>query len=186
MSSIYKNFQKKSIIKALSLDNYNYIINTINNKNIDISKDEEFQKTFDAFFKVRRDEKWRREYYNYFQKVKNNKDIKFEEILNHLKDSTGNIEASFSSKLLATINPNMPIWDQFVLKYYDIKIEDNNPKERIKDITEKYYEIIEKENEELQKEDIKEAIKQFREDFKEYNLSDIKILDFMIWSNRNK
>ena len=28
----------------------------------------------------------------------------------------GNIEASFSSKMIATIDPNMPIWDRYVMQ----------------------------------------------------------------------
>ena len=31
-------------------------------------------------------------------------------------EATGNIEASFSSKMLATINTDMPIWDCYVVQ----------------------------------------------------------------------
>lgn len=42
----------------------------------------------------------------------------FEEILRELYDLTnGRIEASFSSKMYATLYPEKPIWDQFVLKF---------------------------------------------------------------------
>ena len=59
-------------------------------------------------------------------------------------------------------------------------------KERIDDTIKKYYEILEKENKELEKEEIKEAIREFKEEFKEYNLSNIKILDYIIWSIRDE
>ena len=183
MNYSFDNFQKNAIIRFLALDKYNYIKDNL--YKCDVSKDSEFQTRFNAFYRVRRDDKWRKIFYNYFEEIKNNKNITFDEILDYMYKKTGSIEASFCSKMLSTINPNMPIWDQFVLNYYNIEVEGNNPKDRIKDIIKKYYEIVKKEKEELQKEEIKEAIKQFKEDFKEYNISDIKILDFMIWSRRD-
>ena len=186
MSSIYREFKREAIIKSLSLNKYVKIMKMINDKELDISSSEEFQKVFNAFYRVRRDEEWRKKFYTYFENVKDNKEIKYEDILRKLYQLTGNIEASFSSKLLATINPNMPIWDRFVIKHFNIEVEGNTSKERIDDTIKKYYEILEKENKELEKEEIKEAIREFKEEFKEYNLSNIKILDYIIWSVRDE
>ena len=94
-----------------------------------------------------------------------------------------NIEASFSSKLLATINPNMPIWDQYVLKNLKIKIvkEEN----RLLSVIKTYEKIIHKEQELLKREDVKIAIKKLQDEFKEYELSDIKALDYILWNSRD-
>lgn len=54
-----------------------------------------------GFYIVRRNESWRKSYYEYFESVKNGKQT-FENIITYLYESTGNIELSFSSKMLAT------------------------------------------------------------------------------------
>ena len=53
-------------------------------------------------------------------------------ILNEIYQKTGNIEGSFTSKLLATINPNLPIWDQYVLKNIGLKVKETSKEEKIK------------------------------------------------------
>jgi hypothetical protein len=47
----------------------------------------------------------------------------FEEVIWYLYEKTVQVEASFCSKLLCTIQPNMPIWDVYVLKKLGLKIK---------------------------------------------------------------
>lgn len=182
MNYNFKNFQKNAITRFLELDKYCYIKEKI--YNCDISKDANFQTTFNAFYKVRRNKKWRGIFYEYFESIKNNKNIKFEEILEHIYKATGRIEASFSSKMLATINSNMPIWDQYVLKNLNLKVLGKTKKEKLDNTIKTYYEIVDIEREELKREDIKQLIKEFKQNFKEYEISDIKILDYILWNCR--
>ncbi len=98
---------------------------------------------------------------------------------------TGNIETSFCSKLLSTIKPNMPIWDQYVLVNLDLNVKGKTKEEKLKDTIAAYNKIIEIENNKLKQKDIQQAIKDFKEYFTEYNLSDIKILDYILWNSRN-
>lgn len=178
----FKSFQKNAIIRFLALDKYSYI-----KKNIykcDISKDKDFQTSFNAFYRVRRDEKWRKIFYDYFEQIKNNKNITFDEILDYMFKKTGNIEASFCSKLLATINENMPIWDQYVLKNLNLEVKGTTKEEKLENTKVIYKSIIEIENDKLKIDDIQVAITEFRECFPEYNLSDIKILDYILWNSR--
>ena len=183
MNYSFKNFQKNAIIRFLALDKYNYIKENL--YKCDVSKDTEFQTRFNAFYRVRRDGKWRKVFYTYFETIKNKKDITFEEIVNYMYKKTGNIEASFSSKLLSTINPDMPIWDQFVLSNLDLKVKGTTKKEKLKDTLDVYNKIIEIENQKLKENDIKQSIKEFKEYFPEYHLSDIKILDYILWNSRD-
>jgi hypothetical protein len=46
----------------------------------------------------------------------------FDEVLEHLNKSLGKYEPSFSSKLVATLDPNQPIWDAYVLENTQIKV----------------------------------------------------------------
>ena len=182
MDYSFERFQKNSIIRFLALDKYNYIKENI--YKCDVSKDKEFQTRFNAFYRVRRDEQWREIFYKYFEKIKNDNDITFDKILDYMYDKTGNIEASFCSKLLSTINPNMPIWDQYVLKNLNLEVLGNTKKERLNNTKIIYKKILEIENNKLKDASIQKAIKDFKNYFPEYNLSDIKILDYILWNSR--
>lgn len=182
MNYSFNNFKKTAIIRYLSLDKYKYLKEHL--YKCDVSSAKYYQKRFNAFYRVRRDEKWRTIFYNYFESIKNDKCIKFEDILLYLYDKTGNIEASFSSKMLATINPNMPIWDQYVLSNLDLEVKGNNKKEKLKNTIDIYYQIVKIEKDKLKDNEIQKAVTEFKEYFSEYNLSDIKILDYILWNSR--
>ncbi len=80
----------------------------------DVSKDSDYQKAFNGFYLVRRNTEWREKYYKCFQKVKMH-EPSFCNIISTLnKELDGKIEPSFSSKMLATINPQMPM-EQYLL-----------------------------------------------------------------------
>ncbi|MEA4987707.1 MAG: hypothetical protein VB095_06580 [Anaerovorax sp.] len=104
---------ENAVAKAFNINKYMYIMDNV--LKVNIAEHEEFMTCFDSFYRVRRNLKWRKLYFKYFEEQKYNKEISFVDIITYLFKSTGKIEASFSSKMLATINPNMPIWDQYVL-----------------------------------------------------------------------
>lgn len=157
----FSNFQKNSIIRFLALDKYNYIKEYI--YKCDISKDIEYQTKFNAFYRVRRDEKWRNIFYSYFEEIKNNKNISFDEILDYIYKKTGNIEASFCSKLLSTINPKMPICDQYVLKNLNLEVKGNTKEERLENTKKNYKKIVEIENNKLKELNIQKAVQDLLE-----------------------
>lgn len=186
MTYSFKKFQKDALIRLMGMDKYNDIISMINDKSINLFTSPKFKQYFNSFYRVRRDLKWQSDYYKYFEKNKNNKKITFNEILDYMyKITNGNIEASFCSKMLATINPNMPIWDQYVLKNLKIKVEGKTKEEKMKNTKLAYKKIVEDVNNKLKDDSIKNAIKEFREFFPEFNFSDVKILDFILWNNRD-
>ena len=78
----------------------------------------------------------------------------------------------------------MKIDKEFILKNLNIEILGKNKKEKLCNTINAYYRIIEIEKQKLEQKDIRQAIREFREEFKEYNLSDIKILDYILWNNR--
>ncbi|MCR1839260.1 hypothetical protein [Murimonas intestini] len=110
----------------------------------------------------------------------------FEEILRELYDLTnGRIEASFSSKMYATLYPEKPIWDQFVLKFLGLKMPDGNSEKRLKAAIVLYSDIEEWYKEFLCKENARLCLALFDEIFPDYKwVSDIKKIDFYLWSIR--
>lgn len=183
MNYSFKEFQRKSLHRLLGMDKYERIMQMMNDSK-DLSTDKEFIKTFNAFYRVRRDKKWQDSFYKFFQENRNNKNLTFDEIIDYMFDETGNVEASFCSKMLATINPNMPIWDQYIIKNLKIKVEGNEKLERKESVKKAYRDIINEMNERLKRDDVKIAIKEFREFFPNTYFSDMKILDYLIWNER--
>lgn len=70
-----------------------------------------FQRRYNGFYKVqRRDARWMAAYYGLMAQTAAN-GLTFHDILNSLYTTTGRMEASFASKLFATLNPNAPVID---------------------------------------------------------------------------
>ena len=152
-------------------------------KETDVSKDYKFQRRYKGFYRVRRDDDWAKIYFDYFQKVKNT-NITFKEIINYLFEQTGRVEASFASKMLATINPNMPIWDQEVLDKLGFKqTYQYNKDKQLKDAIDNYERIVN-----WYKDNItSNYIEEFDTNFPDYkHISKVKKIDFILWGVRNK
>ena len=99
----------------IGIEKYNRIMKRI--AEVDVSTDTEFQRFYNGFYRMRqRPASFYASYYAYLEQNKRNRDLTFEDIVTYLYQETGSIHASFSSKLLATMNPDMPIWDKFVLQ----------------------------------------------------------------------
>lgn len=98
----------------MGLDTYLSIMKAV--WNTDVSIDADFQRTFNGYYKVRRNAEWRGKYYRLFESVKGDRQVTFEFIIDELYRQTGNIEASFASKMLATVRSEMPIWDKYVVE----------------------------------------------------------------------
>lgn len=183
--SNFKDIEQDMLIHGLHIKEYDYIIN-----NVDKIESKKFQTTFNYFFKVRRNKEWRRIYYELFQEVyQDSSKQTFEYILTEIykrtkviKNNNGYIEASFASKMLHSVNPDKPIWDQYVLSYFDIV--DVKKGDRIQECINNYKKIEEEYERLLNNEKVLELISRFRKIVTNYRLADMKIIDFMIWSNR--
>ena len=123
------------------LDSYSFIINTF--RCTDVSIDESFQRKFTYFYRVRRNVTWRQAYYCLFEDNKENGIVTFESILRAIFERTGRIEASFASKMLSTLKPEMPIWDSIVLSKLGLKPCQSQDKEkRLSKTVEIYNDIV--------------------------------------------
>ena len=151
---------------------------------VDVSKDADFQRIYDGFYRVRRNASWRKVYFDYFQSVKNS-NVTFKDIITHMYEEKGTIEASFSSKMLATINPDIPIWDQYVLKKLGIeqKYYYSNKDQQLKDAIENYDKIVEWYKNKV----TEDYIKEFDDNFPNYKqISSTKKVDWLLWGIRDE
>lgn len=84
-----------------------------------------FQRLFNGYYNIRRPEEWRIEFYALFQKMRTVSSPSYEQVISELCSRTKAIEPSFSSKMLATLDVNKPVWDRRViaaLKKFDPKL----------------------------------------------------------------
>jgi regulator of sigma D len=193
MVMIELQISKQDIDVALSkiqvgLDKYMSIMKRLHN--VDISKDEEFQRMYNGFYRVRQR---KLEFYNCYYKLmedKKDENIEFEEVLRTIYKSVGRIEPSFSSKLVATLNPNMPVWDKYVLANLGLKqpsyseTTDKAKQKRITKLIDLYEQIIEWYSEVVLSEIGKDMIVKFDQVYSSYEITDVKKIDLILWQIR--
>lgn len=175
---------QQCIAALMGLDKYRFLLEHVHK--VDVSSDEVFQRTFNGFYLVRRNKGWRKAFYDLFERVKMSNDVSFACILEELYRLTGNVEASFSSKLLATLKPEMPIWDKYVVQNLGLKLPPDSDSKRIQKTEELYEEIVAWYVDFLQSENARQYIEEFDKVLPDYSwLSDVKKIDFYLWSMRS-
>jgi len=169
---------RKALSKTdIKLDTYRYIMNALHKTNV--STDSTYQRKYNGFYVLRfTTEIFRRVYYDYMEVQKINKGLQFEDVFKHLYSKTGGMELSFASKLLHTINPDMPIWDSRV--WYHLKLK-RRPVSVQKTID--YYDgLVEMFAEYMGTQNAADVIGVFDEIFGDTELTAIKKIDNAIWS----
>lgn len=173
---------QERLASSMGLNKYQFLTEQLNKT--DISTDENFQRVFNGFYIVRRNQTWRKVYYDYFEYVKNKKPT-FASILTYLYEKTGNIEPSFASKMLATIIPEKPIWDHYVIQNLNLKLVGATKREKLENAMAIYSDIEKWYEDFLQTDEAKECIEVFDRMLPKYkNISSIKKIDSIIWSIR--
>lgn len=183
---------KNILIKRLEFDTYLEIVEYVKGDGKitgDSDEAKNFRKIYNAYFRVRRNENWQNNYYEFMEANRKNKNLTFEEIIKYLnencktKNENGCVEPSFSSKLLAVVNTSCPIWDSIVLKNLDLKRYSNKG---IDEAIEGYKKLSNIYTEFINSEKGKEELEKFKEYFRDYyskidDISDTKIVDCLIW-----
>ena len=187
---------KKEICIALEkpelkvgLDKYVYIQKNLHQ--VDWSQESPFWTKFNGFYKVRRNRTWQQYFYQLLEENKHNSSITFAGILTELFNKTNQYEGSFASKLVASVNPNFAPFDQFTLANIGLKnLHDRT--QRIKDhsvrlhgIIGVYKSVCNHMNEFLKSKLGKYLVKEFKEKFPNYNITEIKMVDLVLWQIRS-
>ncbi len=151
----------------------------------DVSIDTEFQRKFNAFYRVmKRPSNWYKTYYSFMQQQKG-KNPSFSKVLRYLYSELGRYEPSFSSKFVATHNPDLPIWDRFILEFTGIRPPYYSDPKKLFKAEEKYKEIKNWYDRYLTSNDGMLIVKMFDELVPEHNrISRLKKIDFVLWQIR--
>ncbi|MDD6194194.1 MAG: hypothetical protein PUB19_04755 [Lachnospiraceae bacterium] len=178
---VSKVFQER-LASSLGLDKYRYIMEQVRTTNVTVDSD--FQRKFNGFYLVRRNEAWRKAFYEYFESVKNSTPT-FADIITYLYECTGNIEPSFSSKMLATILPEKPIWDRYVVQNLDMHLTGATQEEKLKNAIALYDDMEKWYADFVETGKGKECISEFDRVLPDYKgISAIKKIDCILWSIR--
>ena len=170
------------IAESMGVNKYRQIMERV--RNTDVSSDEDFQRTFNSYYRIRRNEEWQVIYYDLFEAIKDSQPS-FEQIIRTLYKNTGNIEASFSSKMLATINSDMPIWDRYVVQNLCLKVKGKTKEEQLSCTVDLYDQMVRWYRTFLDTPNGKECIEEFERILPEYKwMSSVKKIDFYLWSIR--
>ena len=175
-----KSFNWENI--AIGAAKYDFIMKRFLVSNV--SMDEEFQRRFTGFYRIRRSKVlFLTKYYALMESLKR-ESASFENIIREIHTFIGTIEPSFSSKMLATLNPNMPVWDQYVLMNAGIAA----PKPyyvTIERCVETYGKVIQFYADLLNTNEAKEMVALFDQKLPVYqHFTTIKKIDLMLWQKR--
>jgi hypothetical protein len=170
---------KDAIEKARpGLEKYLKIMGMVNK--VDVSQNADFQKAFNGFYRVRQRSQNFYDKFYYFMEENKESSPSFEKTLKYIHCELGRVEASFSSKLAATINPALPIWDTVVLKNLELKAPGSYRKNRITEIISLYDEITGWYKTYLEDEEGKMIIALFDKAYPNTEITDIKKVDFVL------
>lgn len=178
------------IERALGFEKYAAIMDMADD--VDIEKDEEFQTLFNDYYDVRRNEEWRKLYYRYFAKYKSGPAPTFNQIIDALyynlrtnKGGTHPVEASFSSKMLATLDSSKPVLDSHVLENMNLSLSYASASPEIKLLKAKqvYAAICRRYDTYMRTRDCMDAIGIFDSHFPDYKgvFSPVRKIDWFLW-----
>lgn len=170
--------------KTLGLPQYMYLIKHVDGN---VSTNVAFQCVFQVFYRMLcRSQEWIENYFVLFQRAREG-NLSLDEVLKRMYLQEGRAEISFASKMLATINPNVPIYDSNVLhvlhrcKLVNKKELTKSGEERLEEALSLYRQI----------EDFYAALEEglrvkwcniFDDNFPDYtSISEVKKIDFILW-----
>ena len=151
---------------------------------VDVSVDRDFQRSFNHFYRVRRNEDWQAKFYRLFEDCKG-KTVSFGEVLRALKEQTGQLEASFASKLVATLQPDKPIIDDFVLTNAELKLPYQYEKDREIKIVDVYESLRLILTQFMQSAEGAYLISQFKQRYPDAGITEMKMVDLVLWQTRS-
>jgi hypothetical protein len=153
-------------------------------KTVDVSIDDGFQRRFNGFYRMRqRSKDYYQDYFCYLEQQKKGV-LNYSDALNHFYNKFHRVEASFASKLAATIDPTLPIIDKYILASWNFRLPYTKDADRIQKIVDIHAKLQQKMMEYCESSEGKEAICLFDLKFPNNTITQIKKIDFVIWQMR--
>lgn len=150
-----------------------------------VAEDPDYQRTFNGLYGVRRNVDWRQKFYRIFVQQKSVPAPEFRDIVQQIFECTGRVEASFASKLIATLDPKKAVYDAIVRSNLDLPTRASAGHARIEAAVSDY-EAIQAHLDALVHSEVFPTLRQrFNNELPEFtSFTDLKVLDLMIWQLR--
>jgi hypothetical protein len=148
-----------------------------------ILTDPVYRRRFNGFYRVRRATEWQDTFYRLLQRTKA-KPVTFGQVLRALHRATGRYEASFATKLVATIRPEMPVIDSVVLKNLGLSLPRHNVPDRLARLQRLHETLRSRYRAFLQSDTGRYLVKRFRQKYPGARISNVKMLDLVLWQTR--
>jgi hypothetical protein len=155
---------------------------------VNVTSHSTYQSTFNGYYQMRqRSRDWYDFYFLILEREKHNSKISFREVLEEIYRSKRRVEPSFSSKLVATIRPELPVYDRYVRENLSLATpRQNEPsEERVRKFANAYLRLETYMAEVVQSDGFQELRKHFDERFPAYShFTDVKKFDLLLWQYR--
>ncbi len=149
----------------------------------EVSGDTEYRKRYGAFYRVRRNVQWRDAFFQILERAKSTP-VSFDEALRALHAETGRVEASFASKLVATLDPVQPVIDSVVFKNLGLKLPTAAAVDRFSEIQDLHRRLCHLYSGYLASESGRDLVERFREAYPGAQVTETKMLDLILWQSR--
>lgn len=167
---------------AIGVDKYLLIMKGLHEVNISSIKGESFRKQYCNFYRMnRRSKEFKTCYFKIFENLKIKNADDFDLVIDKISETTNRIEASFSSKMVASINANKPLLDSIILNNLEIKFPKHSSSERSIKIKLIYKELEDNYQNFLKTKSAKNWLNLFDKKIGKFNISNTKKIDFIIW-----
>lgn len=183
VDDLFSDKKKLSKIER-GLRDYKWIQTRVNE--VDVSVDDLFQKRYSVFYVMWfRPKEWKKCYFELFEQAKKMEPRPdFREILKRLNERTGKMEASFASKLIATLNPAKQIIDKYVLENFELVLPSISSGDRLEETVGVYEKLGALYNAFFKEPICDEICRRFDENFPGSNVTHLKMIDFVLWQIR--
>jgi hypothetical protein len=182
MVKVTENDVQKALTQLdVGLSRYLWIQENVHSVNVTTS--EEFRRRFTVFYRVRRNREWCNVFYGLLESAKPN-GITFDAALNSLHKVTGRVEASFASKLVATLDPSKPVIDRIVLGHFDLRLPPRTTAGRLAKIIKIHGDLSTAYADLLFSPTGRMILARFDQHFYGTNLTPLKKIDLVLWQIR--
>jgi hypothetical protein len=146
-------------------------------------KDPILRRSYNGFYRVRRGQPWQSAYFELMHQTQKY-GYGFSEVLTDLHRTTGRYEASFASKLLATLDTSQPVIDSVVLKNLGCKLPTATSTRRLQGIVALHSDLKQNVRSFLSSVEGRDLVAQFKASFPHHAVSDEKAVDLVLWQMR--
>lgn len=149
----------------------------------DAFDDCKFRRRYNGFYRVRRGPAWQDAFYGLMARARRER-LEFPAVLRALIQDTNRYEASFASKLTATIDPSAPVIDSIVLNNLGLRLRHATTTNRVMEICMLHQKLASLFQQFLGSANGEYLVSRFRKMYPTANITKVRMLDLVLWQSR--